>query len=94
MALMHYKMEKEKNSSQYISRYLTYICLLSLLVGSVALLGNTKSRRGSISDERPIVINNHCRGPIQPVQLFHVGNALSPVLVTDLPEITREATYP
>ncbi|GFV49069.1 uncharacterized protein TNCV_5065531 [Trichonephila clavipes] len=38
------KMEKEKNSSQYISRCLTYICLLSLFVGSVALLGNTKSR--------------------------------------------------
>ncbi|GBL98702.1 hypothetical protein AVEN_8608-1 [Araneus ventricosus] len=48
---------------------------------------------GSISDERPTVVNQQCRGPIPMVPFLHVGNALMKtfaLLITDLPAVTRE----
>ncbi|GBN17356.1 hypothetical protein AVEN_69372-1 [Araneus ventricosus] len=46
-----------------------------------------------ISDERPTVVSQHCRGPIPLVPFFHVGNVLIKtftVLITDIPAVIRE----
>ncbi|GBM05922.1 hypothetical protein AVEN_135284-1 [Araneus ventricosus] len=48
---------------------------------------------GSISDEHPTVVSQHCRGPIPLVLFSHVGNVLMKtfaVLITDLPAVIRK----
>ncbi|GBO24202.1 hypothetical protein AVEN_57865-1 [Araneus ventricosus] len=48
---------------------------------------------GSISNERPTVVGQHCLGSIPLVLFSHVGNVLMKtfaVLITDLSEVIRE----